>query len=117
LMMVLWGMGIHGMNVVSSVAYPFWMTQLAENAEAVSAGATAHGIVTEPFFHMFAHIGGSGATWGLVIFMLLSRSRQLKEVGKTALIPAIFNINEPVVFGLPVVLHPFQFIPFALGQI
>ncbi|MEW9034080.1 MAG: PTS transporter subunit EIIC, partial [Planifilum fimeticola] len=45
LMMVLWGMGIHGMNVVSSVAYPFWMTQLAENADAVSAGATAQGIV------------------------------------------------------------------------
>jgi PTS system cellobiose-specific IIC component len=115
LMMVLWGMGIHGMNVVSSVAYPFWMTQLAENADAVSAGATAQGIVTEPFFHMFAHIGGSGATWGLVIFMLFSRSRQLKEVGKTALIPAVFNINEPVIFGLPIVLNPIMFIPFVLG--
>ncbi|MDN4595432.1 PTS transporter subunit EIIC [Polycladomyces subterraneus] len=100
------------MNVVSSVAYPFWMTQLAQNAVAVNAGKTAHGIVTEPFFHMFAHIGGSGATWGLVIFMLFSRSRQLKQVGKTALIPAIFNINEPVIFGAPIVLNPVLLIPF-----
>lgn len=115
LMMLLWSLGIHGMNVVSSVAYPFWMTQLAQNASAVNAGEPAYGIVTEPFYHMFAHIGGSGATWGLVIFMLMSRSRQLREVGKTALIPAIFNINEPVIFGLPIVLNPIMVIPFILA--
>ncbi|MUV37728.1 Cellobiose permease IIC component [Lentibacillus sp. JNUCC-1] len=57
LMLILWAIGIHGMNVVSSVAYPFWMTQLAENADAVKAGSEATGIVTEPFFHMFTHIG------------------------------------------------------------
>ncbi|WP_077614092.1 PTS sugar transporter subunit IIC [Caenibacillus caldisaponilyticus] len=115
LMMVLWSMGIHGMNVVSSVAYPFWMSQLAANANAVKAGETAHGIVTEPFFHMFTHLGGSGATIGLVIFMLLSKSKQIKQVGRTSIIPAIFNINEPVIFGLPIVLNPMLFIPFILG--
>ncbi|MBA4603241.1 PTS sugar transporter subunit IIC [Thermoactinomyces mirandus] len=115
LMLILWSIGIHGMNVVSSVAYPFWMTQLAENADAVKAGAEATGIVTEPFFHMFTHIGGSGATWGLVIFMLFSASVQLKQVGKTALIPAIFNINEPVIFGVPIVLNPVLIIPFVLA--
>lgn len=115
LMLILWSIGIHGMNVVSSVAYPFWMTQLAENATAVKAGTEATGIVTEPFFHMFTHIGGSGATWGLVIFMLLSASAQLKQVGKTALIPTIFNINEPVIFGMPIVLNPIMVIPFVLA--
>lgn len=115
LMMLLWSMGIHGMNVVSSVAYPFWMTQLAQNAEAVRAGEVAHGIVTEPFFHMFTTLGGSGATWGLVIFMLFSASRQLKQVGRTALIPSIFNINEPVIFGMPIVLNPILMIPFFLA--
>lgn len=115
LMLLLWSMGIHGMNVVASVAYPFWMKQLAENAAAVSAGEAATGIVTEPFFHMFTHIGGSGATWGLVLFMLFSASRQLKQVGKTALVPTIFNINEPVIFGVPIVLNPLMFIPFILG--
>lgn len=115
LMLILWSIGIHGMNVVSSVAYPFWMTQLAQNADAVKAGTEATGIVTEPFFHMFTHIGGSGATWGLVIFMLFSASVQLKQVGKTAIIPTIFNINEPVIFGLPIVLNPILIIPFVLA--
>ncbi|NBJ69411.1 MULTISPECIES: PTS transporter subunit EIIC [Clostridia] len=115
LMLILWSIGIHGMNVVSSVAYPFWMTQLAENADAVKAGTEASGIVTEPFFHMFTHIGGSGATLGLVIFMLFSASVQLKQVGKTAIIPSLFNINEPVIFGLPIVLNPILIIPFILG--
>lgn len=115
LMMLLWSLGIHGMNVVSSVAYPFWMTQLAANAEAAVAGQTLPGIVTEPFFHMFVHIGGSGLTWPLVIMFLLSRSEQLKNIGKTSLIPAIFNINEPVIFGAPLVLNPIMFIPFILA--
>lgn len=115
LMLILWSIGIHGMNVVSSVAYPFWMTQLAENATAVKAGTEATGIVTEPFFHMFTHLGGSGATWGLVIFMLFSASAQLKQVGKTAFIPTIFNINEPVIFGMPIVLNPILIIPFVLA--
>ena len=115
LMLLLWSMGIHGMNVVSSVAYPFWMTQLANNVDAINAGVKATGIVTEPFFHMFAHIGGSGATLGLVILMLTSKSKQLKQVGRTAIVPGIFNINEPVIFGLPIVLNPIMIIPFILG--
>lgn len=117
LMMLLWSLGIHGMNVVSSVAYPFWLSQMAANVDAIEAGVEATGIVTEPFYHMFAHIGGSGATWGLVVFMLFSASKQLKQVGRTALIPTIFNINEPVIFGVPIVLNPIMFIPFILGPV
>lgn len=115
LMMLLWSMGIHGMNVVSSVAYPFWMTQLAENVEAVNAGQQATGIVTEPFFHMFTHIGGSGVTIGLVILLMLSKSTQLKQIGKTSIIPSIFNINEPVIFGVPIILNPIMLIPFVVA--
>ncbi len=115
LMMLLWSMGIHGMNVVSSVAYPFWMTQLAENVEAVNAGQQATGIVTEPFFHMFTHIGGSGVTIGLVILLMMSKSTQLKQIGRTSIIPSIFNINEPVIFGVPIVLNPIMLIPFIIA--
>ncbi len=108
LMMLLWSVGIHGMNVVTAIAAPFWFTTLAANATG------GHGIVTEPFFHIFAHLGGSGATWPLVIYMLRSRSTQLRTVGKVALGPAIFNINEPVTFGVPMVLNPIMMIPFVL---
>jgi cellobiose PTS system EIIC component len=108
LMMLLWSVGIHGMNVVTAIAAPFWFTTLAGNV------AGGHGIVTEPFFHIFAHLGGSGATWPLVIYMLRSRSAQLRTVGKVALGPAIFNINEPVTFGVPMMLNPIMMIPFIL---
>ncbi|MFD1068063.1 PTS sugar transporter subunit IIC [Oceanobacillus locisalsi] len=117
LMLILWAMGIHGMNVVSSVVYPFWMTNLANNAEAVSQGTEATGIVTEPFFHMFTHLGGSGATIGLAVFLLFAASKQLKQVGKTVFIPSLFNINEPLIFGVPIVLNPILIIPFVLGPV
>jgi len=109
LMMLLWSVGIHGMNVVTAIAAPFWFATLANNA-----AAGGHGIVTEPFFHIFAHLGGSGATWPLVIYMLRSRSAQLRTVGKVALGPAFFNINEPVTFGVPMALNPLMMIPFVL---
>ncbi|WP_080876029.1 PTS sugar transporter subunit IIC [Oceanobacillus timonensis] len=117
LMLILWAMGIHGMNVVSSVVYPFWMTNLADNAEAVRQGTEATGIVTEPFFHMFTHLGGSGATIGLAVFLLFAASKQLKQVGKTVIIPSLFNINEPLIFGVPIVLNPILIIPFVLGPV
>ncbi len=109
LMMLLWSVGIHGMNVVTAIALPFWLNVLTTNAT-----AGGHGIVTEPFFHIFAHLGGSGATWPLVVYMLRSRSAQLRTVGKVALGPAIFNINEPVTFGVPMALNPLMMIPFVL---
>jgi PTS system cellobiose-specific IIC component len=106
LMMLLWSVGIHGMNIVTAIALPFWLTTLSANVHG------GHGIVTEPFFHIFTHLGGSGATWPLVIYMLRSRSTQLRTVGKVALGPAIFNINEPVTFGVPMMLNPIMMIPF-----
>ncbi len=108
LMMLLWSVGIHGMNIVTAIAAPFWFTTLASNANG------GQGIVTEPFFHIFAHLGGSGATLPLVIFMLVSRSAQLRTVGRIALGPAVFNINEPVTFGVPMALNPLMMIPFVL---
>lgn len=111
LMMLLWSVGIHGMNVVTAIALPFWLSTIATNA---SDPLHARGIVTEPFFHIFTHLGGSGATWPLVIYMLRSRSSQLRTVGRVALGPAVFNINEPVTFGVPMALNPLMMIPFIL---
>ena len=115
LMMILWSVGIHGMNVVSSIAYPFWMSQLAANAQAAAAGTQLPGIVTEPFFHVFSHLGGSGVTWPLVLMFLLSSSVQLKTMGKASIVPAVFNINEPMIFGAPIVLNPILMIPFMIA--
>ncbi|MFC4768350.1 PTS sugar transporter subunit IIC [Effusibacillus consociatus] len=115
LMMLLWAVGIHGMNVVSSVAYPLWQTNLQSNIASYSAGQPATHIVSEPFFHMYSHLGGSGATLPLVIMLLWSRSQQLKSVGRVSLMPGIFNINEPVTFGVPIALNPIMVIPFLIA--
>lgn len=118
LITLLWSAGIHGVSVVGSVARPVWLVLLEQNMEAVASGAKIlPNIGPEPFFQWFVWIGGSGATIGLVILFLFSKSKYLKKLGKAALIPGICNINEPIIFGAPVMLNPILAIPFIIGPI
>ncbi|AQY50452.1 PTS system diacetylchitobiose-specific transporter subunit IIC [Listeria weihenstephanensis FSL R9-0317] len=108
-----WSFGIHGISVIGAIARPVWEVYLASNAEAVAAGTPIPHIAPETFFQWFVWIGGSGATLGLVLAMLFfSKSSYTKALGKTTLIPSLFNINEPVIFGVPIVLNPMLIIPF-----
>ncbi|RDI41393.1 PTS sugar transporter subunit IIC [Falsibacillus pallidus] len=110
-----WAFGIHGVSVVGTVARPLWEVYLAKNAEAVAAGQAAPHIAPETFYQWFIWIGGAGATLGLVLCMVFfSRSKYLKTLGRTSLLPGIFNINEPVIFGAPIVLNPILIIPFVI---
>lgn len=111
-----WSFGIHGVSVVGSVARPLWEVYLLKNSEAVADGASSlpH-VAPEPLYQWFIWIGGSGATLGLVIAMLLfAKSRYMKNLSRTAVAPSIFNINEPVIFGVPIVLNPILIIPFVI---
>lgn len=114
---VLWATGIHGDSVVGTVARPIWLVLLDQNIAAAAAGQPIPNIAPEPFFQWFVWIGGSGATIGLVFLMLFSRSAYLQGVGKATLLPGLCNINEPVVFGVPVMLNPLLFLPFLLGPV
>lgn len=111
-----WSFGIHGVSVVGSVARPLWEMYLTANAEAVASGAeTLPHVAPEPLYQWFIWIGGSGATIGLVIAMLIfARSKSMKNLSKAVVVPGIFNINEPVIFGLPIVLNPIFIIPFVI---
>ncbi|AXI27904.1 MULTISPECIES: PTS sugar transporter subunit IIC [Priestia] len=111
-----WSFGIHGVSVVGTVARPVWEVYLAKNAEAVADGAsTLPYIAPETFFQWFVWIGGSGATLGLALAMLFfSKSKYSKALSRTSFIPAVFNINEPIIFGLPIVLNPILIIPFII---
>lgn len=114
-----WWFGIHD-TAVTSMMEPVLMSNYAINAKMVAAGTAAANlphIFTEPFYWNFVTIGGSGATLALVFLLLRSRSKHLKTVGKLGLIPAFFNINEPVLFGLPIILNPLFFVPFILAQL
>ncbi|MGE6610314.1 PTS sugar transporter subunit IIC [Peribacillus sp. NPDC076916] len=110
-----WSFGIHGVSVVGAVARPVWEVYLGNNSAAVAAGKTIPHIAPETFFQWFIWIGGSGATLGLVIAMLLTaKSTYSKAMGKATIVPSIFNINEPVIFGMPIVLNPVLIIPFII---
>ena len=110
---ILWSFGIHGSNIVSSVMEPVWVNATLENLAAYQAGTALPHVVTKSFVENFLWIGGSGATLPLVIWLVcFARSKVGRDIGRLSLAPGLFNINEPVVFGLPVVLNPFLMIPY-----
>lgn len=113
---VLWLVGLHGSSIVSGVVGAFELGNLTANAALVTQGLSPEYIYTEPFRAFFMILGGAGATIGLNILMLRSRSNQLKTLGRLAIVPSIFNINEPLIFGTPIVLNPTLAIPFILAQ-
>jgi PTS system cellobiose-specific IIC component len=117
LITLLWATGIHGDSVVGTVARPVWLVLLDQNIAAAAAGQPIPNIAPEPFFQWFVWIGGSGATIGLVCLMMLSKSPYLRGVGKAAFLPGVCNINEPVIFGAPVMLNPLLFVPFLAGPL
>ena len=113
LIMFFWSFGIHGDSVVSSLARPIWLILLDQNTAAVASGGVATHIGVEPFLQWFVHIGGSGATLGLaILFCVKAKSKYGKTLGRTTILPSIFNINEPMIFGAPIVLNPMLLIPF-----
>jgi PTS system cellobiose-specific IIC component len=114
----LWFFGIHGSNVVSGVMQPIWLSLTAENAAAFAAGESLPHIINFQFYSNFMKVGGAGGTMGLVIALLFfAKSKQFKTLGKLAVGPGIFGINEPLTFGIPLVLNPIMMIPFILSPI
>ncbi|HDS5479200.1 PTS sugar transporter subunit IIC [Serratia liquefaciens] len=114
---LLWFAGIHGAVIVSGMLQAFWLTNLGINQDALAANQPMPHIFMEAFWTFFIVIGGSGATFGLVLLYLRSRSAHLRSIGKLSLVPSCFNINEPVIFGTPIVMNPTFFIPFITAPI
>lgn len=113
-----WSFGIHGVSIIGSLARPLWIQLLDANTAAYAAGQTVPGIAAEPFFQWFIWVGGSGATIGLAILLAFrAKSAYAKSLGKATIVPAIFNINEPIIFGAPIVLNPILIIPFVVAPI
>ena len=104
----LWFFGLHGQIIVNSVMDPIWNTLMLENLEAYKAGKELPHIITKPFMEVFTvGLGGSGMTLAVVILMaFVLKKKQYQDVGRLALAPGIFNVNEPVIFGLLIVLNP-----------
>lgn len=110
---VFWVIGIHGNQMVKPVREPLLLAAIAVNTEAFEAGKEIPNIITMPFWDMYMSMGGSGVTIGLLIAILLvSKRDDMREITKLSLAPGIFNINEPVIFGMPIMLNPILAIPF-----
>lgn len=112
-----WFVGIHGAAIVKTgLIQPFLDQNIFANAEAALSGNSLPYVFTNPFWAYFMILGGSGATLGFTLMCVRSKSKQLNALGKVALLPALFNINEPIIFGTPMVLNPIMFIPFVFVQ-
>lgn len=113
---ILWFLGLHGFNIVWGIVSAFWLPLFLQNVAKFAETKSFADISISPntMTNVYAMIGGSGATFGLIIAMLIfaKKGEKEREVAKLALVPGCFGINEPVIFGLPIVLNPIMFIPW-----
>lgn len=115
-----WFVGLHGGNTINQLFSPTWLANLDANVAARQAGEALPHIITSPFMDNFVYIGGGGATLGLVIVVAMiarrkNASKRSKIMAPLTLTPGLFNINEPTMFGLPVVLNITLLLPFILA--
>ena len=110
----LWIAGIHGPATLAAIVTPVYLTLQLQNTAAFSNhDPLPHVVVVSTFLFVFP--GGAGATLPLVLLLLFSRAARLRKVARLTVVPAIFNLNEPLLFGLPVVFNPFLCIPFVIA--
>ncbi|MCM3077660.1 PTS cellobiose transporter subunit IIC [Brevibacillus invocatus] len=117
---MLWAVGLHGAAIVGGVMSPIWLSLMDQNRAAFQAdpNGTLPNVITQQFFDLWIYAGGSGATLALVVLMLLrAKSQQMKNIGRLSIAPGLFNINEPVTFGMPIVMNPLLIIPFIIAPV
>lgn len=114
----LWFFGIHGSTIVGGIIGSVLTANSLANQAILDSGMAltienGGRIVTQQFLDQFINVTGAGMTIGLVIYMIFfAKSAQCKELGRLGGVPGLFNINEPILFGTPIVMNPFLAIPF-----
>ncbi|MDH6363351.1 PTS system cellobiose-specific IIC component [Enterococcus sp. PF1-24] len=107
--------GIHGAFVFGAISGPILLTSMQQNIEAIEAGLTAPNIVTQPFLDAYVYMGGGGTMICLVIALLIfSRREDERLIAKIGGVSSLFNISEPIMFGLPIVFNPIYAVPFCI---
>lgn len=115
----LWFFGLHGQIIVNSVMDPIWNTLMLDNLEAYKAGHALPHIISKSFMETFTvGLGGSGMTLAVVLLLaFFMKRKQYRDIGRLALGPGIFNVNEPVIFGMPIVLNATILIPWVIAPL
>ncbi|MDW2745198.1 PTS cellobiose transporter subunit IIC [Atlantibacter subterraneus] len=110
-----WFFGLHGDSIVTAIMGPIWRSLTLENMQAMKQGLPPVNIITQQFRDVFLICGGTGFTLAMLLVMLFrAKSKRMREIAKLASPAAIFNINEPIIFGVPIALNPVLFIPFII---
>ena len=117
LVTMLWSVGINGDNTMDAVVAPIFLQYLAANVEAKTAGLPLPYITANGFFSTFVNVGGTGATIALALIMFNSRDPAFRKVSRISLPTQIFQINEPIFFGFPIVLNPMFMVPYILNAL
>lgn len=112
LVTALWSFGINGDNALDTVVAPVFLQYLAANAAAWEAGDPPPHTTALGFFTTFVNVGGTGATIALALLLLRSRDPATRQVARLSLPAQVFQINEPLFFGLPIVLNPLLMVPY-----
>jgi len=114
---MLWLFGIHAVAVMA-VLQPVWLQLITQNMEAAQQGAAIlPNIGTREFYIWFIWLGGSGASLCLPLLFWRAQSAALRSVARVAVLPSVCNINEPIIFGTPIVLNPTLAAPFVAGPL
>ncbi len=117
LVTLLWSIGINGDNAVDAIVAPIFLQFLAANVEAMRIGQPLPYITANGFFTTFVNVGGTGATIALALLMLNSKEPGFRKVSRISMPTQIFQINEPIFFGFPIVLNPVFMIPYILNAL
>jgi PTS system cellobiose-specific IIC component len=117
LVTLLWSVGINGDNTLDAIVAPIFLQYLAANVEAMARGQPLPYITANGFFTTFVNVGGTGATIALALLMINSREPGFRKISRLSLPTQIFQINEPIFFGFPIVLNPVFMVPYILNAL
>ena len=117
LVTMLWSVGINGDNALDAIVAPIFLQYLAANVDAVTAGLPLPYVTAYGFFTNFVNVGGTGATIALALVLWNSREPGFRKISRLSLPTQIFQINEPIFFGLPIVLNPILMVPYVLNAL
>jgi cellobiose PTS system EIIC component len=117
LVTMLWSVGINGDNALDAIVAPIFLQYLAANVEAVTAGRPLPYVTAYGFFTNFVNVGGTGATIALALVLWNSKEPGFQKISRLSLPTQIFQINEPIFFGLPIVLNPIFMVPYVLNAL
>jgi len=117
LVTLLWSVGINGDNTLDAIVAPIFLQFLADNVEAATKGLPLPYITALGFFTSFVNVGGTGATIALALVLLNSKEPAFRKISRLSLPTQVFGINEPIFFGIPIVLNPVFMAPYILNAL